>query len=699
MGKGEISKQQQLIWLGLILLTAVFLRLWQIGSIPPGLTHDEADHGITAWSIVNGERAIYFTVGYGREPLYDYATAFVMRFIGPTYLAGRLTAVFFSIATLVVLYLWAKQAFGIPTALITAAGFAVGFWSVMSGRQSLRSITLGAFFVAGMWLYFYGIRVMFSNQFSEFNEQSPAPTFHSLPPTSQYKQYLPFIASGLLLGLAFYTYIPARALWFVVPSGLFYLLIVERAIFKQIWAKTAVLLTISLIVAAPLFSYLNANPSVEVRIQELSAPLTAAREGDFQPLLQNVNASLRLFMTDGDSAWRYNIAGTPFLPARLAPFFMLGLLLVVWWAVRPLRQKEAQTMWRGFSAWIVLSWLLLGFAPVLITGPELASTQAIGIQPVLYLLPAISLAAIGQTLFTISSRPAVQFVVTFYILFLLVLTAVFTFLHTDYWGNQPEVRVQYESTMFTAMEYVNENLEGTAVSISTITPGRWHTPALAAMTLTNDVQPRWFNASGSLVIPNEPTSVVMLPGFTPLNAGLVDYFETAVLDTTLPLQENDLDRPLDIYTINLDKMMIDWETDFTSVPTSVVLGENLRLMGIDIQTPEIQVGEWLKVATLWQIQTPNSAETKLFTHLLGETAVPIGQADRLDAPSESWQAGDWLIQLHEIEMTEEMVGRRPLTIGGYTCSNACQNFQPLPFFIEATVNSSPYPIGQIVVLP
>ena len=82
-------------WLLLILLVALFLRLYNITTIPPGLTHDEADHGIAAWSIVSeGVRDIYFTVGYGREPLYDYATAVMMTFLGPTFLAGRITAVF-----------------------------------------------------------------------------------------------------------------------------------------------------------------------------------------------------------------------------------------------------------------------------------------------------------------------------------------------------------------------------------------------------------------------------------------------------------------------------------------------------------------------------------------------------------------------------------------------------------------------------
>ncbi len=85
---------QRYAWLVLILLTAASLRLVGLSQIPPGLTHDEADHGLDAWGVVNGDRPIYFTVGYGREPFFDYATAGLMSFMGPSYLAGRLTAAY-----------------------------------------------------------------------------------------------------------------------------------------------------------------------------------------------------------------------------------------------------------------------------------------------------------------------------------------------------------------------------------------------------------------------------------------------------------------------------------------------------------------------------------------------------------------------------------------------------------------------------
>ena len=693
------------------MLTAVFLRLWQIDQLPPGLTHDEADHGITAWSIVNGERGIYFTVGYGREPLYDYATALLMQVMGSTYLAGRLTAVFFSILTLIFLYLWTKRAFDTLTALLTVAGFAVGFWAVMSGRQALRSITLGAFFVGGLWVYF---RVI-SEQYSVFGKRYSVSGKRPLPlrpndPMTQLPNYQLPILSGLLLGLAFYTYIPARAMWFVVPLGLVYLLLVDQGTVKVIWKKTAVTLIVSLLVGAPLFSYLQANPAVEVRIQELSVPLTTVLDGNLTPLLENSLASLRLFFIEGDSAWRYNIAGQPFLPFWFVPFFLIGIGMILWWVLRPFFQKDPQTIWRGYSAFIVLIWFSLGFAPVLVTGPELATTQAIGVQPVVYLLVGLGMvgfarrlgigdwgSGIGSKLKAQSSKLK-AYGLQLMAIALFALTGIVTFLDYQSWGKHPEVRVQYESTMFAAMDYVNQKLGDTAVTISTITPGEFHTPALAQMTLTNGVQPRWFNATGSLIIPNVAHSTLIVPGFTPIHAGLMEYLETAVLKETLPLQETDLDRPLDIYGLSIEQLLQDWEKDFQTVDADIQLNNNLQLIGYDIQLPEINVGDQLNVATLWQIQAPISGDTQLFTHLLGEDGVPLGQQDRLDAPSESWQVGDYLIQLHQINITSDMVGKRPLSIGGYICQNECQSIQPLILFVDDTQLGS-FVIGDVEVVP
>ena len=98
----------------------------------------------------------------------------------------------------------------------------------------------------------------------------------------------------------------------------------------------------------------------------------------------------------------------------------------------------------------------------------------------------------------------------------------------------------------------------------------------------------------------------------------------------------------------------DWASDFKTIDVPTQLNNNLNLIGFDIQDAEIGVAEKLNVATLWQITAPISGDTKLFTHILGEDGIPLGQHDRLDAPSESWQVGDYLIQLHQVDITENM---------------------------------------------
>ncbi len=166
------------VWILLILLAAAALRLFALGDVPPGMTHDEADHGLTALSILDGARALYFPIGYGREPLYDYATAAVMRATGPTLLAARLVSVYFGLLLIAATYAWARRAFGAPVALLTAAGLAGGFWPLMTARQALRSSILPAIFTLAVLFFWVGTRR------SREERRDVLPCSPSLPPES-----------------------------------------------------------------------------------------------------------------------------------------------------------------------------------------------------------------------------------------------------------------------------------------------------------------------------------------------------------------------------------------------------------------------------------------------------------------------------------------------------------------------------------
>jgi len=148
-----LTRRTDLLLLTAILLIAAFLRLYRLDAIPPGWTHDEAGHGHDAIVILNGARPIYETVGYGREPLYDYVVAGLMALIGPTSFALRLVSVAFGLATLVMTFVWARRAFDSPTALAAVALQAASFWSLATSRQALRSTLLPALFTAAIYFY------------------------------------------------------------------------------------------------------------------------------------------------------------------------------------------------------------------------------------------------------------------------------------------------------------------------------------------------------------------------------------------------------------------------------------------------------------------------------------------------------------------------------------------------------------------
>ena len=115
------GRRTEAVALFFILVVAAAFRVYQLGQIPPGITHDEADHGHDAIAILHGARPIYETVGYGREPLYDYVAAWLMPIFGPHYTTLRLASVLAGLLLIVVAHFWIRRAFDVPTAHVNFA--------------------------------------------------------------------------------------------------------------------------------------------------------------------------------------------------------------------------------------------------------------------------------------------------------------------------------------------------------------------------------------------------------------------------------------------------------------------------------------------------------------------------------------------------------------------------------------------------
>jgi hypothetical protein len=421
---------------------------------------------------------------------------------------------------------------------------------------------------------------------------------------------------------------------------------------------------IAALVALPLLLFLARNPGIEVRLDELSAPLQAAGRGDMGPLLDNVWRGLGILFLAGDDQWRYNIAGRPLLPPVMGLLLIAGVALAGWRVIRARRGQPGDGR-RGSAAFFALLWLFLGLAPVLVTGPSLSTTRAIGMQPVLFVFPALALVQLADRS-PLSDR-ALKLAAA--LLFLLV--GVGTAL--DYfgsWAGHPEVRVQYESAQVTAVRSLRDGAPG-VVAISTTTPGPYHSPAVAALYLDEPgVSLRWFDGRQSLLIPQEADGRLIFTGFAPLSPLLRPFLDLRPA-AEIPQPATDRDRPLALYTIDGPALLAAWETQLDTAgtrpgPLPVRFGAAAEFLGYRLLTAGARAGEEVALVTAWRALGPLDGAVS-FTHVLDAGGRPLAQDDRLGVPGYVWHSGDVFLQLHQLRLPAGLAsGEYPLVVGLYT---------------------------------
>lgn len=129
------------LWLLILtLLIASALRLWQIGTLPPGLHYDEAADTIIAEQITRGESTPIFIEAYtGKEVLFFYWAAAWMNLIGPSVYAMRLAAALMGILTVAVTYRAVREMLDPHPSLSLSGRGAVG-WGRFTEVRLLLSL-------------------------------------------------------------------------------------------------------------------------------------------------------------------------------------------------------------------------------------------------------------------------------------------------------------------------------------------------------------------------------------------------------------------------------------------------------------------------------------------------------------------------------------------------------------------------------
>ncbi len=632
----ESVRWSELAVLIAILTVALVLRTWQLNSVPPGLTHDEANNVYDAVSVLRGERAFYFPVAQGKEPLYLYSVALMMVLLGPTPLALRLTSVFWGVLLLVLTYAWTRRSFGRLVALWTVSGLAISFWGVSTSRLGLRAVALPVLLTAGVLAF---------------------PISDTRPPG-----LVRSVVAGLCLGLTFYTYLAARVMPALFLLFGAYLALKHPARLRECWPQWLIVLTVTAAVAAPLFLYLRAHPAASVRIAQLEGPLRAFFSGSPGPLLREALDALRVFSFEGDGFTPYNIPGRPLFSPLMSVLFYGGLIVALW-------------RWREPACAFALLWLVVGFSPALATGADAANLRAIAAQPVSFLFPALAFEKVWDLSLPQPQGRRLAFVG---IMGSVVLASAAFLTIRDYflrWPVRRDVRVHYHTNLTTIANTIRGWGSEEPVGISAFYPGEYHDPRIVDAIVTKEGPClRWFDGRQALILPSSSTARLIVPEAIPLDNALWSLVrpETSLSRRVL-LRPGDFNASFSVYRWTVPEtqralrdMMI---PPFRPSDVPVDVGGVLSFQGYQVLGWTGEPGGGFSLLTLWDIDAalPDHRDAVLFSQLLDSNHQVVAQQDQLGAPSWNWHPGDAFVQLHRLALpADTQPGVYTLITGVYT---------------------------------
>ena len=335
------------------------MRLWAAGRVPPGLYHDEAQHGLDALNVLQGHFPLYFAANNGREPLFIYLVAGGVALLGRSPLAVRLPSFFVGFLTLAATYDLARALWGRRAGRWALAVLAVTFWHVHLSRVGFRAVLLPLF--TALWMA-QAARALRTGR-----------TRH-------------WVAAGALYGASWYTYIAARFTPIALAAMVLYGLLVHRDAVRRAWRGAAVFCAAALAILAPLGIYTLVHPEIVLtRSGQVSILSPEINGGDvLGTLARHTLRTAEMFFVRGDRIWRHNLAWRSVWGPALGLAFVIGLGV----ALAAFR--------RNGGAGLVILWTACMALPTLLAEDAPHFLRGVGVLPTAALLPALGLSWIAS---------------------------------------------------------------------------------------------------------------------------------------------------------------------------------------------------------------------------------------------------------------------------------------------------------------
>ncbi len=607
----------------LLLLVAAGLRLAWLPQFPPGIEHDEVAEVLIADGILRGQHALFFRQAYGQEPLFLYLLAGAMTLMGRSVLSLRFVAAAVGVLTVASGARLARTLFGERVALVTAAGLAVMLWPVFWSRVGLRGMLLPltmCWAADALWRSLYGRR----------HSQRWA------------------MLSGVGWGAAMYTYSASRAVPLLLAGLGAYWVVRERALLRRRWRELALILGVTVLVAAPLWGYLLRHPEVQTRVHEVQAPLIELRAGNFAPVLHNAVAVAGMFNLRGDATARNNFPLRPVFPDPV-----WGGLFVLGGAFALFHLREARY-------WLVVLWLGVMLSPTVVTTDAPNFVRALGALPVVMMFPGLGAAWLWR-------KDRSRRWVTVMLAVAFAVNVAWT--GWDYfvrWPRLPEVNFVWQGDLRAVAAWLDAHSQVQEVTVAGLSNTSMDEPSLTLLLHRADVRARWcdsgspLGSGGALVVPAAGGDFLR-PNVVPLNPALAQWM------TSLPQATSE---PWERFTLYRLPSLPLPETD-------VPFAGGVRWRGITFPADGWHAGETVRLMSFWEAEAGPHPPLKVFLHLVDDAGQIRAQHDGLDCPAAFWQVGDRIVQAHLLALPADLPSGKYLLRLGLYDRETLQPYRPL----------------------
>lgn len=416
----KIKKHKTKIAFVIILLVAIFTRLYRINEVPHGINVDEAGIAYDAFCLatngtdrfLNKFPVYMINFGCGQSALYTYVDSIFIKILGLNIFAIRLPAALFGITAIVLSYFMAKKEIGEKSALCIMALITICPWHIMASRWGLDCNLLAPMTIISIFLLLRA------------------------------KRARGYIVAGISFGLTLYTYALS---YIIIPIflalSLIYMLYTKRIKFRNILIMGVPIFLLAL----PLMLMLLVNNGI---INEINTFITIPQMGTFRDTeikLENIEENKDIFdKLVTEDGLVYNA-----LP-EYGSIYKFSIFLAIFGIFMQINNLAYEIRKKEFSINSLMLFLFISVMAVMliIKGPNINKANAIFIP--LMFLTAITIRMIYR-----------NYAVFFSIIICLYIIKFWGF--QDFYFNQYPVvykdQIYFEQDLIDALNYVKERSE------------------------------------------------------------------------------------------------------------------------------------------------------------------------------------------------------------------------------------------------